>query len=246
MSLCPKCGKETLQGAAYCRFCGNPLREAQSTEQNQLSRPTPIETKNLGAGQGPLDPSEKMICNLCNGKVPAREMRIHLAKKHSKWWNEPKYTDEMVRERFRPQNPNIATPQAVHLFSTSVTINAGKYYDISFVIPCEAQNPVLKGSFTVRGGSGDDIELYVIRRELLKEFNGRSSLPLWLGSQTGYFYNSGQVTGGTLNLSLPSGKGANLALLGIDDTYYCIVLSNLFSFSASKIVSAIFDLYYRR
>ena len=162
MPICHKCGKGVSAEAFFCTYCGAQLRTSPDAQEKETQPQTNF------AGQTemppPPAPDEMMRCNLCDKKVVAREMRLHLANKHSKTWNDVKLTsDALVQERFRRLHP-IGPPitEVIHVISRTFDIGAGKYYETSFAVPGEGFNAVLKGTVTVRGGTGNDIEIYVM------------------------------------------------------------------------------------
>ena len=105
---------------------------------------------------------------------------------------------------------------------------AGGANYFKFEVPAGGYNANLKGHFSATGGSGSDIETFVITEDdYVNWHNGHSVHTL---------YNSGKVTQETLNVALPADAG----------TYY-LVFSNKFSFLAPKAVQANVALgYYTR
>ncbi len=96
-----------------------------------------------------------------------------------------------------------------------------------FVIPPGARDATLQGRFTATGGAHNDIEVWVMNNDGFVNWqNKRSVTPI---------YNSGRVTQGTLNVSLPSAT----------ETYY-LVFNNRFSFISPKAVQDNLTLQYRR
>lgn len=98
-----------------------------------------------------------------------------------------------------------------------------------FVVPAGASDVTMKGHFTATGGSGNDIEVVVISEdEFVNWQNGH--LP------THPLYNSGKVTQGSINLTLPA-----------DAATYYVVFNNKFSIISPKAVEANIDVnFYTR
>ena len=97
-----------------------------------------------------------------------------------------------------------------------------------FTVPAGASNVTLKGHFTASGGSGSDIQVVVVNEDEYVNWQN--------GHPTKTFYNSGKLTQGSINITLPS-----------DPTTYYVVFSNKFSLLTPKAVQASVDLsYYTR
>jgi hypothetical protein len=84
-------------------------------------------------------------------------------------------------------------------------------------VPPGATGVQLQGSFTASGGSGNDVEVYVLPETDFVNWQNRH------GAKT--YYNSGKVTVGNLNLTLPSDAGS-----------YYLVFDNRFSLLSQKSV----------
>jgi len=124
----------------------------------------------------------------------------------------------------------------VKLASGQVVVPALKYFHARFTVdPAQMQIAHLKGttqtelalvigSFTVSGGSKNDIEALLLNEDQFKTFSS--------GQQTRAFYSSGKVTNGQINLGISQAG-----------TYY-FVLSNIFSLVSTKYVSAEVELRY--
>jgi hypothetical protein len=98
------------------------------------------------------------------------------------------------------------------------------YYDVPLSVSNNMRNPVVSGSFTASGGSGNDIIVYLFDdREFFARYHNKKS---YVGQ---VIYDSGQVTTGTINVPVPVGS-------------LHLVLDNRFSVISSKQVSAKIDL----
>jgi len=142
--------------------------------------------------------------------------------------NEHRYYDATAnsQQAAQPQpQPRLHT-QATG--DTAFTIPAGGFYHYKLAVPAGAFNVNLKGHFTASGGSGSDVEGYVLSEDAYVNWQNAHSVST--------LYNSGRVTQGSLNVSLPSDAG----------TYY-VLFSNKFSFLSPKAVQANLTLtYYTR
>ena len=97
------------------------------------------------------------------------------------------------------------------------TVNAGGAYYYKFQVPAGAYSVALKGHFSATGGSGNDIEAYLVTED---------DLVNWQNGHTVHtLYNSGRVTQETVNVALPSDAGK-----------YCLVFNNKFSLLTPKAV----------
>jgi hypothetical protein len=95
-------------------------------------------------------------------------------------------------------------------------------------VPADASYVTLQGHFAATGGSGNDVEVYMLPEDGFTNWENRhSATPL---------YSSGRVTQDTLNVALPPDAG----------TYY-LVFSNKFSLVTPKAVQTNITLtYYNR
>jgi hypothetical protein len=108
------------------------------------------------------------------------------------------------------------------------TVDAGAAVHFTVEATAGAFNVNLKGHFAATGGTGNDIEVYVLTEDdLLNWQNGHTVHTL---------YNSGRVTQETVNVALPTDAGK-----------YCLVFNNTFSFLTPKAVQTDIALtYYTR
>ncbi len=101
-----------------------------------------------------------------------------------------------------------------------VTVEAGKYVNYQFSVPSQAS---VSGNFTASGGSGNDIRVLIL---------DETSYVNWInGHNVSTFYDSGQITTGSITASLPKGS-------------YYLVYSNTFSIASSKNVKTKVDVMY--
>ena len=83
----------------------------------------------------------------------------------------------------------------------------------------------MQGHFTATGGSGNDIEVYLLNQDEYTNWENHHQTPT--------YYNSGKVTTGEANVVLPSDAG----------TYY-LVFNNKFSLVSPKAVDENFTMTY--
>lgn len=78
-------------------------------------------------------------------------------------------------------------------------INALGYYYFKLDAPSGATNVSLQGNFTASGGSGNDVEAYVLSEaDFVNWQNGHPAKT---------YYNSGKVTVGNISVNLPADAG---------------------------------------
>ncbi|HZY46776.1 MAG TPA: hypothetical protein VFE96_03160 [Candidatus Bathyarchaeia archaeon] len=124
----------------------------------------------------------------------------------------------------RSSTSNLRLPHTGNIVNGLITVRPGTYNYYQFTVPVGATSTALGGSFSVSGGTGNNIEVLVMDQS---NYNNWKS-----GYQASKFYDSGQVTSGTLTASLPTG--------GV----YYLVYSNIFSSSTTKSVQTTAYLYY--
>jgi Ca2+-binding RTX toxin-like protein len=101
-----------------------------------------------------------------------------------------------------------------------VTVEAGKYVDYNFSVPSQAS---ISGNFTASGGSGNDIRVLIL---------DETSYINWInGHNVSTYYDSGQITTGSITASVPKGN-------------YYLVYSNTFSTLSAKNVKTKVDVTY--
>jgi hypothetical protein len=120
-------------------------------------------------------------------------------------------------------NKQALVSQTSNLVSGITTVKAQGYYDNYFSIDAGAmQNVTVSGSFKTSGGSGNDVEVFIMDDQAFTNWSN--------GQKVSALYDSGQTTAGNIDTRLSSS--------GI----YHLVLSNTFSMIASKDVTADIDL----
>lgn len=102
-----------------------------------------------------------------------------------------------------------------------ISVGPGEYKYYLITIPTTAN---VEGDFTAYGGSGNDIIIYIF---------DETSFTNWVnGHQVGTYYNSGQMTTGTISASLSPGR-------------YYLVYSNTFSTFSTKNVRTTVEYNYQ-
>lgn len=114
-------------------------------------------------------------------------------------------------------------PQSHNLVDGVITVYAGDYYDVPFSVDIDTMHDVtVSGSFAASGGSGNDVEVYVMNAsDYANWVNGHSSSAL---------YSSGRITAADLNIPITASGN------------YHLVYSNTFSWISTKTVNTSVDL----
>jgi hypothetical protein len=114
------------------------------------------------------------------------------------------------------QLQRLSTTSRDQIANTPVTVAADRYYYYAFKVPQGARDAVVQGRFSTVGGTGNEIEAYILRKDDFDSW--------WNGKQSPTLYQSGKVTRGAINARLPA-----------DGVYY-LVLNNQVSQASSKVV----------
>jgi hypothetical protein len=104
-------------------------------------------------------------------------------------------------------------------FNKAITIRAVSFFYVPFTLPAGSSNAKLQGHFAATGGSGNDVEVFLLNEDAFTNWKN--------GHQTNAIYNSGKVTQDSPNVNLPTDAG----------TYY-LVFNNKFSLVTPKAVEA--------
>jgi hypothetical protein len=190
---CPKCKSEQPDSAKFCSECATPL---------------------TGSGQTVVVKS----------KIPtwlAVVLVLALAFIGIAVWNMMRDNERLrANQRRTPPIVTYQTPQpqprSVNLTNGAATVAATAYTWYKFVVPQNVSAVEVSGHFAATGGTGNDIDCYIIDEDGFANFkNGHPS-------QT--YYNSGRVTQAKI-------ETRNLS----PGTYY-IMLDNRFSLFTPKAV----------
>ncbi len=107
-----------------------------------------------------------------------------------------------------------------NIVNSVISVEAGKYVYYQFSVPSQAS---ISGDFTAFGGSGNDIKIIILdETAYINWINGHS---------VSTYYNSGQMTTGSITASVPKGN-------------YYLIYSNTFSALSNKNVKTNVDLSY--
>lgn len=208
--FCSKCGTDLPGDSLFCRSCGQ-TQTVVSTGGGAAAAPAriPISVSK---------PKGKSAIWIVAGLV----LIVAL---FGVW-----YVQNGSRQPMSTATARVAQPKlyAQNMGDKAFTVKAGSAQYFSFEAPTGAFNVNLKGHFEATGGTGNDIEVYVLTADDLVNWqNGHTVKAL---------YDSGRVTQETVSVALHPGAGK-----------YCVVFNNKFSFLTPKAVQADIALtYYSR
>jgi hypothetical protein len=191
---CPKCNADQPDNAKFCSQCAAPLAEpvltvAKSKVPTWLSGLLLIALALIGiAVWNMMQENERLRANL-------RKSAAASAAEH------PQYQP---------------TTHSVPLTNGAATVNATSYTWYKFDVPENVTDVVVDGHLIASGGTGNDIECYIVDEDGFTNFKN--------GHPSSTYYNSGKVTTAKIQAS-------NLSA----GTYY-IMLDNRFSLLTPKAV----------
>jgi len=119
----------------------------------------------------------------------------------------------------------VAQPRTEVLSNAEFGLSAAQYRYTRFGVPQNAGAVRVEGTFSATGGAGNDVEAYIFSNDDFVNWQNRHRVRT--------FYNSGRVTQGTLEVTLPPIAG----------TYY-LVFNNNFSLLSAKTVQTSIRLHF--
>lgn len=210
----------------FCRFCGSTLSDdssfCQSCGKALTSTPLPSTT---GAAVAPaLTPVKPAPPKTKSPAAVGRFIIGVLLIASVLWWamNKPDSDSGSSSPSLRRL---VAQPRTEVLSNTEFALSAGQYRYTRFEVPQNAGAVRVEGTFSASGGAGNDVEAYIFSNDDFVNWQNRHPVRT--------FYNSGRVTQGTLEVTLP-------ALAG---TYY-LVFNNNFSLLSAKTIQTSIRLHF--
>ncbi|MGA8508167.1 MAG: hypothetical protein WB762_21380 [Candidatus Sulfotelmatobacter sp.] len=123
-------------------------------------------------------------------------------------------SDEMVRAAAQNPKPQLHT---LNIGQGALSVAAMHYSVYTLPVPEGARGVKVQGHFQATGGLRNDIEVLLLNDEQFTNWKNRNATPV--------YYNSGKITVGDVQATLPDGSG----------TYY-LVFNNNFSLMTAKAV----------
>jgi len=194
--FCSMCGNEIPDDSQFCRKCGKPLNAPISTGGGAAVAPALVVTKPKSKVRTPYLIAAVLIALFL--------LFAYNAKQTSMSNRNARAIDQLVKQT---HTVTIDKPDA--------EVNANSYYYFKLEVSSGATGVHLEGNFEASGGSGDDVQVYVLSEDDFVNWQNHH--------QAKTYYNSGKVTVGNFNVNLPSGSG----------TYY-LVVDNRFSLLSKK------------
>jgi hypothetical protein len=191
--FCSKCGLETPDDSQFCRKCGQAVGAVSNTSAAVLAPSKP---------KAPLVRWPFMAL----AALLALFIWFAVGANKSSNPNGPNPIQQLVKQQ-RTQTLN----------NPALAVGANRYSYFKLDVPPGATGVQLQGNFTASGGSGNDVEVYVLPETDFVNWQNRHAAKT--------YYNSGKVTVGNLNLTLPPDAGS-----------YYLVFDNRFSLLSQKSV----------
>lgn len=194
MSTCPRCKSEQPNNAQFCSQCAEPLTQHGKKLTNSNS------------------PWSVLLVLCVLGFAGYLLLRVvNIMEKGTARTNPP---PTVSVSQIQPAPPQ---PHFVKLTNGAAAVNAASYLWYTFTVPPNANTVTVTGHFTATGGSGNDIECFILDEDGFVNFKNNHA--------ANTYYNSGKVTTATIGATLPS----------IPGTYY-LVFNNNFSLITPKAV----------
>lgn len=213
--FCRFCGTTLPDDSTFCQSCGKSLVANSGASGTAVaSAPTPTSS--------PAPPTPK------KGQTPTLTVvLVIILVLVGIWWVANKENHASTSASFGSSSPSIPQPQLhrITIGSGAITVNAATYAFFTLNVPSGASNVRLQGRFTATGGSGNDIEVFLLSDSQYTNWQNGHSTPT--------FYNSGKVTVNDMNVTLPNDSGI-----------YYLVFNNKFSLLSPKAVEEHLTLTY--
>ena|SRR6476646_8548405 len=203
----------------FCRFCGSTLRDDSNFCHScgkalTSAPPSSIAGTGEGVAVAPVKSAPKAKKPTAVGSFVIGVLLIVGVL----WWVINK--SESGSSSPSTLRQLVAQPRTEVLSNGAFALSATQYRYIRFEVPQNAGAVRVEGTFSASGGAGNDIESYVFSNDDFVNWQNRHRVHA--------FYNSGRVTQGTLEVSLP-----------LAGTYYLVFNNNFSLFSAKTVQTSI-------
>ncbi len=204
----------------FCRFCGSTLRDDSifcSSCGKALTSAPPSSIAGMGEGVAvapvksapPKTKKPTAVGSFVIGVLLIAGVLWWVMNKSDSGSSSPSTLRQLV-----------AQPRTEVLSNGEFALSATQYRYIRFEVPQNAGAVRVEGAFSASGGAGNDIEAYVFSNDDFVNWQNRHRVRA--------FYNSGRVTQGTLEVTLP-----------LAGTYYLVFNNNFSLFSAKTVQTSI-------
>jgi hypothetical protein len=215
--FCPQCGFDLgNQPTNFCQKCGKPSSQSQSDGSSFTATAAARAPERNTLPHSPPAPAS-------HGGRYVLFAVLALVLLFAMWSiaNSPNATrsnNEFIRQMATRQ---ITQPVTVNIINGPIAIAPSQAMSYHFTVLPRSQYVQIEGSFEASGGSGNDVEVYVLDDDGFVNWQN--------GHSTTTFYNSGKVTRGTLNVVLPATSSQPVT--------YHVIFNNKFSLVSNKVVS---------
>jgi hypothetical protein len=212
----------------YCRFCGTTLPgDSMFCYSCGRTLATSHTGVSVGAASAPKPTASVKFQKRSTGTslTVIVVLGIVLIAALYLWFMNPAHSSSYTGSSGSQPVTQTRQARVMPLVDTSFTLNAAQGTQLTFSVPANATEIRVEGMFTASGGSGNDIEVYLLNEDEFVNWQN--------GHRVNTLYNSGRMTQGTLNTVLPPGAGK-----------YHLVFNNKFSLLSPKAVKASIRLRY--
>jgi len=201
--FCSKCGTDLPKDSRLCRKCGYSLQAATTESVSAAGARSAVAI-------APVQTTPKAVrVSFVLGLLLALALLGWVADHEAQ-------KETAAQAAFRAQNPPVQMHR-ITIGKGALTVNASQFTFFAMPAPTGATNVRVQGHFSATGGSGNDIEVYLVDEDQFTNWKN--------GHETPKFYSSGKVTVGDVNVTLPD-----------DAATYYLVFDNRFSWLSPKAV----------